>query len=193
MKSHIISVDNITALKAQPGSVDNCILTRGQSAVGDGKGGFYYYDPADSVTAEDAKYYNVVVPSKGGGRWKKVFVRTMVLTHGTLVINGGKREFFCEATTNATGECTVNLTMDNTATGTALFSEIWYDSSKGKENSGTANDAVQGYRKNIGAGLKTITHGFFRGNSLAITIGLTLLGYRAAVSNTPVIFKIEGI
>lgn len=194
MKSHIISVETITELKAQPGSVDNCILTKGMATAGDGKGGLYYFDPADNDSAEDTKYYNVVVPVKGGGRWKKVFIRTLVLPHGTLVINGGKKEFFCAATTNANGDATINLTYDNTITGQAIFTDVWYDSSKGTVNTGTANDAVQGYRKSLAANFKTITHGFFRGNSTQISVlGLQLLSFRAAASATPVIFKIEGV
>ena len=198
MAIHVISKTQLAELKATPGSVENIIITLGQNAKGDSKGALYYWDSL-STEAEDTVYYNVVqATGVTTGRWKKVFTRMQTLPHGTLVMNSGKREFFCTATVNASSEITINLTMDNTTNGTAIFSEIWFDDSKAIVNTTTSNDAVTSFKKSLSVNLKQLTHGFFRGNSTLlnlsiVTTGLTVGGFRTVPAGTIVQFKIEGI
>jgi len=194
---HIVSVDTLADLKTIKGT-NNIVINIGKLAMGDGLGALYFWD-VNSLETEDTVYNNVVKATNvTTGRWKKVFQRMQALPHGTLVINSGKKEFFCSATVNASSEITINLTMDNTTNGTPIFTEVWFDDSKATVNTTTSNDAVTSFKKSLSANLKQLTHGFFRGNStllsLAIvTTGLTVGGFRSVPAGTVVQFKIEGI
>lgn len=195
MAIHVISKTQLAELKATPGSVENIIITLGQNSKGDSKGALYYWD-ASSVEAEDTVYYNIVkATSVTTGRWKKVFTRMQNLPHGILVSNAGKKEFFANnKTISATSDITVYLTMDGTASGTPIFTEVWFDDSKAVVNTSNVNDAVASYRISLSADLKTLKHGFYRGNSNAVSVlGVNLLSFRGAVAGTLVNFKIEGI
>lgn len=188
---HVVSINTLTDLKNTPGSTENIVITLGQSLVGDGKGALYYFDATDNTTAEDTSFYNTVVPSSGGGRWKRVFTRTMVLPHGTLFMNNGKKEFFVSTATNSSGEATVNLTFDNTVNGTPIFNTILFDDSKATLNTSTPNDAVSSTRKSLVGNV--LTHIFFRGNQTAVSIlGVNVLGFRSALQGTAVQFFISG-
>lgn len=198
MAEHIISKVNLAELKATKGGQENVIMTLGQASKGDNKGALYYWDGA-STEAEDTTYYNIVqVTGVTIGRWKKVFNRMISLPHGTLVLNNGKKEFFVSTVTNASSEAVVNLTMDNTTTGTAIFTDVWFDDSKATVDTANANDAVNSFRRSLSANLKVLTHGFFKGNSTVLSIaivttGLTVGGLRASGAGVPVKFKIEGV
>lgn len=194
MPIHLISINTITELKLTKGSDENVIITLGQSIRGDNKGALFYWD-STSTDPEDTTYYNVVqVTGVATGRWKKVFTRMMQLPHGTLVINAGKKEFFFSGTTNANSECAVNLTMDGTATGTAIFTDVWFDDSKATVNTTTSNDAVASFRKSLSTDLKVLTHGFYKGNNSVISLlGVNVLGFRASGAGIAVKFKIDGI
>lgn len=195
MAIHVISKTQLAELKATPGSVENIIITLGQNAKGDSKGALYYWD-ALSTEAEDAVYYNTVQATGiTTGRWKKVFTRMQTLPHGTLVTNAGKKEFFAtNKPITATSDITLYLTMDGTATGAPIFTEVWFDDSKAVVNTSNVNDAVSSYRISLSSDLKTLKHGFFRGNANAVTVlGVNLLSFRGAVAGTLINFKIEGI
>jgi len=194
MAQHIISINTLADLKATGGDIENIVITLGKNTKGDNLGALYYWD-ANSTETEDVNFNNIVsVTNIVTGRWKKVFTRMMQLPHGILVINAGKKEFYYTGVVNSSGECLVNLTIDNTTNGTSIFSEVWFDDSKAEVNASTANDAVTSYRKSLSANLKQLTHGFVRGSSSVVSIlGATVIGLRAALVNTPVRFKVEGI
>lgn len=197
MAEHVISVPLITDLKAQPGNTENIVMTVGQAVKGDALGALYWFDSSDSSTAEDNINWNTVVPNNNIGRWKKVITRAIILPHGNLFMYAGKREFFCNSVTAADGTSMINLTMDNTTNGTAIFSEVYFDSSIASVDTLTANDAVSSCRKTLSANKKQLTHLFYRGNAVTlnlgiITAGLTTAGFRSAATGTPVSFMVTG-
>ena len=191
--AHIVKVSLLSDLKVFPGDDDNIVITTGMMNIGDGKGALYYWDSA-SVEAEDTVAYNVVtVTGTSTGRWKKVFTRKIILPHGTLFINNGKREFFCSTVTDANSEALINLTMDNTTNGTAIFASVLFDDSKANINVSSVNDMVSSCRKLLSANMKQLTHIFGRGNSSLVSLlGVNVLGLRGAAAGTSVTFKVEG-
>lgn len=194
MAEHIISKADLASLKATKGGNENVIMTLGQTSKGDNRGSLYYWD-ALSTEAEDTTYYYVVqVTGVTIGRWKKAFTRVQTLPHGILYINSGMKEFYASSVTIGDGTCTIYLTMDGTATGTAIFTNILFDDSKATVNTATINDMVSSCRKSLSANLKELVHLFGRGNSTAVSVlGVNILGLRTAVANTPVSFSIKGM
>lgn len=195
MANHIIGINTLAELKATPGGKDkNPILLLGNSSIGDGSAAHYYWDDT-STEAEDLVYMNTIQSTGiATGRWKKVIARIVTVPQGRLVYNGGKKELFVDTVTGADGTATINLTMDNTTNGTAIFSQVWFDDSKATVNTTTANDAVSSCRKSLTNSNKQLTHLFFRGNSSTVSVlGINLLSFRTAVTGTPVTFKVEGI
>lgn len=197
-KSHVISLPLLSDLRNQMGdnNTENIVVTTGQDTVRDGKGRFYGWDPT-STEAEDPLIFNVVKPNAltnaQAGRWKAIFVRKLVLPHGILVINSGVKKFYCNTVTNASSEATINLTMDNTTNGIAIFSNILWDDSKANTNITNVNDMVSSCRKLLSANMKQLTHVFARGNNTALSVlGVNILSFRAATQNTPVTFIVEG-
>lgn len=191
---HITSVTTLAELKTFTGYDKNPVLLLGNSSVGDGSAAHYYWDDASTET-EDLTYMNIIsVTGVPTGRWKKVIARIVTLPQGRLVYNGGKKELFVDTVTGADGTATINLTMDNTTNGTAIFSQVWFDDSKATVNTTTANDAVSSCRMSLTNGNKQLKHLFFRGNSSVIgVLGVNVLSFRTAIQNTPVTFKVEGI
>lgn len=198
MGLHIITINTIADLKLQSPSTDAVVLVMGQTTKADGRGGFYQWDSVDTTT-EDTKYYNVVkVTSITTGRWKRVNVRMLELPHGNLVFNGGMKTFYTSGTLDANGRVTINLTYENTAGGTAIFSEIWFNTCQAKPVGATDNDLINGQPETQAANLKTCTYSFGRGNTVTlnlgiVTAGLNLLGLRSAATGTQVLIKVEGI
>lgn len=193
----VVSVINVAELKAQPGNTDNVVLTTGTITKGDLGSALYYFDPLDTTTADDTVNYNTVVPTSGIGRWKKVITRTMVLPHGTLYMNAGKRDFFCNSVTAADGTCLINLTMDNTTNGTPIFTEVLFDDSKANINLVNINDAIGSCRKLLSANKKQLTHVFYTGNTSALNVaviasGVTTSAFKPAPTGTSVIFAVTG-
>jgi hypothetical protein len=194
--SHIISVPTVAMLKQQPGNTNNCVLTTGALAERDNLGKFYTFNPT-STADEDLVNYNVIAPLNGGGRWEAVFTKTLVLPHGTLRMEGGLKTFFYQGVTAADGTCTVNLTLDGTATGTPIFTQLYYEDSKANVNTSNPSDAVNSCQKSISSDLKQLVHLFYRGNinilTLAIiTTGINANSSRLAQAGTPVKFVIFG-
>lgn len=191
---HVISKNTLADLKLTPGTTENVIITLGQNTKGDGLGALYYWD-STSTDAEESVYWSTVIATGvTTGRWKKVFNRIINLPHGLLLINSGVKEFFCSSTTGSDGTCSINLTFDNTTNGTAIFNRILFDDSKANVDTTTVNDMVNSCRKSLSANLKQLVHIFGRGNNTAVTLlGVNVLGIRAAVSGTPVIFSVKGM
>lgn len=175
----------------------------GRDTLGDGKGGFYYWD-ASSTEAEEMAYMSVIKSNLVEiGRFKRVFSRAIPLPHGVLTISGGVRTFYTTIPhmTNTSGECTFNLTLDNTTTGPAIFTEIWWNQSRAippATSSLSVNDIIKGDCKSQSANLKTTTHIFSRGAeysgiTLTSILSLVIKGLRIAPQNTQVQVRIEGI
>lgn len=191
----VLTVETVAELKAIPVSADAgaIYLLVGRAAVSDGLGGFYRWNPAASDT-EDATFMRTFPSDNSAmGRWERVFQRVQVLPHGILVNNGGVKTFYAPGTTNASGEITLNLTLDNTANGTPIFTEIWFNDSKAAVTATTPANAVSSYVKNLSANLKQTTHGYFRANAVTITLGLLYAPFAAAPAGVGVQFKIEGV
>lgn len=194
MANHIIGAKTLAELKTMSGSDKNPILLLGKDTIGDGFAAHYYWDDA-STDPEDTMYYNVVqATGVTTGRWRKVIARVVTVPQGILVYNGGIKTLYVNATTIADGTATINLTMDNTTNGTAIFSNILFDDSKATVNTTTANDAVASCRRSLTNGNKQLSHLFYRGNSSTISLlGVNVLGFRQAVTGTPVTFMVTGV
>lgn len=192
---HVVSVENIAALKLISGNSANMVLTGCALTKGDQLGKFYMYDPISTAT-EDLVNYNVIMPANSIGRWIANYQRIQTYVHGTLVTLGAFK-IFVIASTVTSGASTVNLTVDNTTNGTAIFTEVWYASSEATVDTTTPSDIVYSGRKTLSANKKQLTHSFIRGNTTLlnlsiITTGLTVSSTRFAPDGTPVSFFIVG-
>jgi hypothetical protein len=101
---------------------------------------------------------------------------------GTLIRIGNVKVFCASGVTNASGECTINLTSDGTATGTPLFTKIlanWSNATVATIN--LPNDVVTGCVRL--ESLQATTHRFIVGR---VIVGTLLNSYANAPANTPV-------
>lgn len=192
----LIAIDLISGLKATPVSAMPTIaLVIGGAALGDGLGGFYRWT-VDDTSTEDTRFFNVVASSTSStGRWIRVFQRVRAVAGGYLVTNGGFKQFFMPTTLNSSGQATIYLTLDGTATGTPIFTEVWTTQGDGAAAGSTANDSVIGTRKSLSIDLKTLTYQFVRGSSTTLTglLGLVVPGLTSAPSGTAVVVAVSGI
>lgn len=196
---HIVSVLNITELKAQPGNVNNIVMTSGASSKGDGGGKIYYFDNVDNNTVEDTVYWNTVVPINNVGRWKAVFTRMLNLPHGILEINAGKKSFYLEGISNSSNSTGIKyLTMDNTLTGTPIFTKLLFESCIPNVAGATKDNVITANRTLLSTDLRQISYTFSRPpadtilNLSIITTGITI-GTRTAPAGTPYLIKVEGM
>lgn len=196
--SAVTAADLLTNLRAMPIADNQRIFMVGKSAMGDNLGGFYRWD-SSSTAAEDLTFMNVVISNLSAtGRWVRIFQKAKTYAQGILVNNAGVKTMYLPGTTDSSGNVTVNLTDDNTATGNPLFTEVWITAGMASVAAATANDVLTGSGK-VSADLKTMTYSFARGNST--TLGSTLLalagliipGLRAANAGVAVQLKVEGI
>lgn len=171
------------------------VLMLGKTTIGDGMGGFYYWD-SSNASAEDTKFLNTLTSGVVGatGRWMRVFQKALTLPQGYLIFNGGvKTLYITNATTDANGKVTSNLTYENASNGTAIFSEVWQKSFDFPVAVSSANDVPSGSSA-AASDLKTVTYTFSKGNSSTISIlGVNILGMRAVAAGLSVILKVEGI
>lgn len=181
------------SLKDSPTKDGSVVFLVAKNAVGDNLGGFYRWDPT-STLAEDAQFMNVIKSNfTNTGRWIRIFQKVKVYPHGILVNNGGVRTFYAPGITNAGGEVSINLTEDNTPTGTPLFTEVWLNQSKATTESTSVSNSVQSYVKSTTADLKQTTHGYYKPNAVTITVGLLFNPVAAVGAGVNVQFKIEGV
>ena len=181
----------IADLKAMPVSPSTKVFVFGKDTIGDNLGGFYYWDNA-STLPEDSVYLNVITSDNTPtGRWRRVFAKSVQYPQGVLVNTGGVKKFYAAGVINASGECALNLTADNTPNGAPLFAEIWKNDSRAKTTATTPSQAVSSYTKS--ETLKTTTHGYFRANPVTITLGLAYAPFASAPPGTPVQFEITGV
>lgn len=192
----MVAVDLIAGLKAMPVSAMPTIaLVVGGATLGDGLGGLYRWT-ADDATVEDTRFFNVVTSSMSGtGRWVRIFQRVRQVAGGYLVTNGGFKQFFMGTTLNGSGQAVANLTMDGTASGTPIFSEVWTTQGDGAAAGSTANDSVIGTRKSLTGDLKVLTYQFVRGSNTTLSglLGIVIPGLQAAPSGTSVVIAVSGI
>lgn len=199
-KAQVVNVaPNLAALKASTGKPDTLTILMYRATASDGLGGTYYWDAA-STEAEDATYLNVVAPATGPGRWKRIIARVTVLPQGVLVSNGGVKTLYATATVvGAAGQATINLTTDNTATGSALFSEIWENTSMVKPPlvAATVEDNITCICQT--EALKATTHVAVRGSKTTLPavatalLGLVITSQRYAPAGTVLRITVTGI
>lgn len=192
----LIAIDLISGLRSTPVSTMNTIaLVVGGATLGDGLGGFYRWD-GTSTTVEDTRFYNVVASSsRATGRWIRVFQRVRTVASGYLVSNGGFKEFFMPAVLNSSGQVTIYLTDDGTATGNPLFSEVWTTQGDASGTPATANDSIIGSKKSLSTDLKTLVYQFVKGGNTTLTglLGLVIPGLTGAPAGTAVVVRVSGI
>lgn len=190
---------NLAALKASAGKPDTLTILMYRAAPSDGLGGTYYWDAA-STEAEDSTYLNIIAPATGAGRWKRIIARVTVLPQGVLVSNNGVKTLYASASVvGSAGQATLNLTTDNTASGPAIFSEIWENTSMVKPPLVAAN-----VEDNITCicqteALKTTTHVAVRGSKTTLPsvatalLGLIITSQRYAPAGTVLRITVTGI
>lgn len=184
----------LSDLRITPVMPNKIVMLVGRTAIGDNLGGFYRFDTA-ATGSDEMTYLNTINSSlTTKGRWVRVFQRARTITGGGIMVNnGGVKNFYISGTTNASGDVVLNLTDDNTATGNALFSEIWSITAISTTDANGPATAVQSYRKSLPAGLKTLTYGFYRANAITITLGGVIPPVASVGAGTIVQFRIDGI
>ena len=192
-----VTVDVLSSLRneALPASgTTKIVFLIGKTTMGDNLGGFYRWD-ASATDADDTQFMNYLTSNLSStGRWVRVFQKARLTTGGaTLVNSGGVRTLFIAATTNSSGEITVNMTEEGTSTGTAIFTEIWSITATANINATGPADAVQSYRKSLAGNLKTATYGFYKANAVTITLGLLLVPVASIGAGTSIFVRVEGV
>ena len=162
--------NTIADMQTQKGTSNSVAYVIGGTAIQDFRGAFYVWD-ATSTAAPDMTYYNVIqVTGINTGRWIRSNQSSVPLPQGMLFRIGPLKILAVSGTSNASGEFVLNTTLDNTATGTAIFSSILFNSTMAISGSATPNDAIQGSIKSVGAGNKVITYRYTKGNSLGVGV-----------------------
>lgn len=193
MPNSILYFDTLAEMQAAQVAAGAVALIVGRANATDGEGGFYRFDSAMSGT-EDVTFGTQLISTRtAAGRWVRIFQRTKTLPHGILVMNGGVKTFYAPGVTNSAGEVTLNLTTDNTPTGPAIFTEIWFNAARAMAPAESVSNAVQNYVKNQTANLKSTTHGFYRANALNLVLGLLYNPFASTGAGVPVQFRVEGI
>jgi len=192
-----VTVPTVALLRTEPlppSGVTKIVFLIGKNTMGDNLGGFYRWDMTSTDT-EDTQFMNVIASDLNTtGRWLRVFQRARNTAGGaTLVNNGGVRTMFISATTNSSGEISINMTEEGTSGGTAIFTEIWSITATANINATGPADAVQSYRKTLAANLKTATYGFYKANAVTITLGLLLVPVASIGSGTSILVRVEGV
>ena len=189
----LMQLSTLADLKALPVASGTKVFIAGKATVGDGLGGFYYWD-ANSNAAEDTTYLNVVASLKSAtGRWVRMFQRARNYPQGVMVTNANVKTFYASAVTDANGDCTITLTDDNTPSGNPLFTDIWFNDSKATITATGPANSVTSYVKTLAANLKSTTHGYFRANAVTVTLGLLYNPFSTVGAGVPVQFRIDGI
>jgi len=197
LASKVTRVETIALLQALPTYDKAVAFVTGKIAMGDGLGGFYYWDSA-SVATEDMTFLNTIASTvtTPTGRWIRLFQRARQMSNGILVYNGSVKTFLGTANTvgipNA-GDATLYLTDDGTANGNALFSQIYYHSARANQASADAANAIQSYFKSLSGNLKTLVYGNYKPNVLTLILNLIYNPYSAVGSGVPVQFVVHGI
>jgi hypothetical protein len=190
----MVRINLISDLQTTRVTHNQVVLVVGKTTMGDGLGGFYRWD-ANSTAAVESVFMNVVASSvTTKGRWLRIFQRARSLAQGVLVNNGGVKTLYATGTTDANGRITINLTEENTAAGTALFTDVWLTTGEATNGAATPNDVATGSRVSLSTDKKVLVYQFSRGNSSVVSLlGVNVLGMRAVASGTPVAVRIDGV
>lgn len=167
MPEALKKVNTMADLKKFKGEHNAYAYMTGKDSIADGQGGSYRYDTASTTTADN---YNVIqVTGVTKGRWIRANQTTINYTQGTIFKIGPLKIFTGMATiAGGNGEVLINLTNENTANGTAFFTNVLFASAMAEQASSNSNDVVIGNVKNIGAGNKTITFRFATGATVSV-------------------------
>ena len=189
----LVSVETIDQLKAITPSEKLVAFVCGKSAVNDNLGGTYRWDSSASMADDPQFVRSFAANGVTNGRWVRVFQNTTTLPHGILVNSGGIKTFYGRGTIGAGGIGTLNLTRENTADGTPIFSEVWMNRGEASVNAAGIADVVNGGRRLLTADLRQTSHFFYKANALTITLGLVYSPFAAAPTGTVVQYCVEGI
>lgn len=184
-----------------PGSAQDkaMVFLMGVATENDNMGGLFQYSDTAADSVDDRNV--LAVPGKSTGRYIRKNAKTVVLPHGIIAFLGSLKLFFTTAnyTIGSDSKCMLYLTQDNTAAGTALFSQILWNSSRAIGTAATSNDIILSQAETLPVDLKSTTHIYARGNSTTIGATITALlntvlpGLRAGSIGTSVQFFIVGI
>lgn len=171
--------NTIADMKTQKGVDNSLVYVIGGTVTTDFRGAFYKWDNA-STEPDDPTYYNVItVNGVNTGRWIRTNQSTQALPQGTLFRIGPFKFLSASGVTNASGEFVLNTTIDNTANGTSVFSNILFNSTMATSGSVSPNDAVMGMVKTATA--KTITYRYTKGNALGVGVLVSIVAAGAGV------------
>ncbi len=191
MPNTIIQVSTQVELKTLPPSQDMTVLLLGISEIYDNRGGLYRWDAAASGADDTAFMKTIGSNVTATGRWKRVFQNVTTLPQGVLLVNGGIKTLFASSLTVAGGLGTVFKTLENTATGTAIFSEIWSETSQVLTSAATPMDVIQSGIKTMD--LKQSTHFFYKANPITLALSGVVNPIVAVSAGVSVRFRVEGI
>lgn len=108
-----------STLKQYRGNTKNFTYVMGMDSLNDGQGGAFRWDSSSTVTPDD---YNFIQANNVAiGRWIRANQNRMQLLQGMLFRSGGMTTLYLDSVTNSNGQILVNLTTNNTSTGTAIF------------------------------------------------------------------------
>lgn len=188
----VLQLGLLADLKACPVYPGARVFIAGKSSLGDNLGGFYRWD--ETATGSDDAYMNLVSSNlTGTGRWRRLFVKSIVYPQGIMVMNGAVKTFYATGATNANGDITLNLTDDNTATGNALFAEIWSNVSRSIATATGPSSAVQSYTKSLSPDLRQTVHGYYKANPVTVTLGLLYTPFASVGAGVTAQFEITGV
>lgn len=172
--------NTVSELKAKVGQPGAVAYVLGGTVNNDFRGAFYVWDAA-SVLAEDLVYYNVLqATGQSTGRYIRTNQTNQELAQGMLFRIGPLKILACSGVTNASGEFTVNATLDNTAGGTAIFNSILFNGTQATSGSANANDAVNGTVKS-NTNNKVIVYRYTKGNTIGLLGALSIVQAGASV------------
>ncbi|GAB4001456.1 hypothetical protein GCM10028807_57640 [Spirosoma daeguense] len=181
---HLQVVTTMSGLKEKPISPNTPVFVLGKSSITDGFGAIYTYDSL-CTDAEDMVNLNAIKSSvTSAGCWRRLNVKTQSLPGGMLFTNGGKKEYFTTRVTDSNGEATINLTTDNTSTGTALFTTIYTNSCVMTTGVTSTSEVVTFYPKSVSADKKVTVHKGFKNNPTTVSL-LGLVNLAIAPLTTP--------
>lgn len=192
--NHLPYVKTLNELKALPVTDKTPVLLIGKDSIGDNKGGVSFYWDSTSTDSEDLTYLNVI--QKTGintGRWKRTNQKIMVVPQGIVVMNNGIKTLYTTATTDASGNVTINLTLDNTSNGTAIFTTMRFYKSEAATNSTDPNAYVDVRRTSTSGNLKTVTFKATKPTSSLINLlGINVITTMANAPSVACLFEITG-
>jgi hypothetical protein len=106
------------------------------------------------------------------------------LGQGMLYDLGSKKELYVTTTVNASSKVVINLTLDNTATGTAIFSTVLHATLTGWVTGTSANDVIILTLEPWSTGSKVLTGRAAKGSTVLVGTTQTLANVPAGTQVT---------